>query len=337
MMPSYAEEGNALGSRADAEVAALATSVETLTASNTYLSNEAAALKETNTLLQDRLTAARARVIKLRAALQECQGTTPAPLPPTTYGSSTGKHTFAEFTERAGKPLASRRSYESGIPPALKYGDVYDDFVTNNCISINSIAFNPNRIQVLKSALFNYLDSIPAEHDLRFIVSHEPEKPEKKYVPAEYVYQQKLVRAEIIDPINERRLKNGGIPIRFGGNWMAWSARAASGRHMELWYPGPGVWDYLAWDGYSEDPIHGPDAVFRDALTFTKARNERFAIAETGLTVNHAGPRRVEWIDKCQQYAKDNNSEFWQYWDGSFWTAYLTTDAEFKAVVNPPL
>lgn len=247
------------------------------------------------------------------------------PVVRTVWGSSCGKHTYDYFTQMAGAPLGARRSYQS-LGQAFPVEDV------GRCSSVTSLAFHPNTIGKNSVKVEEYLRAVPTDHELFFVVSHEPENPNKGYLPVDFVVQQEMVRT-IIDRVNVDRL----VPILFGGNFMAWSARVASGRDMAPWVPKEGTWDFLAWDGYTDHYYDLPVEVFGDALAFTEARGLRFAIAETGITVDNTPEQRVVWIDQCQQYAKDAGAAFWMYWDGSFWTAYLNTAEEFQAVVNGPM
>jgi hypothetical protein len=141
----------------------------------------------------------------------------------------------------------------------------------------------------------------------------------------------------VIDVVNAERAKVGGKPIRFGGNWMAWSLQPAAKRNMELWWPGAGVWDFLAADGYAgPEGGRSPAAVFDLFVAFTEAKGVRFGIAECGIDVSRPVSERIAWIEACQQYAKDRDPELWCYWDGSFSTFWLNTVEEFKAVVQHP-
>lgn len=322
----YEAELAAWGRHADTAIATLSAAVtagqveiEALDLANDQLHQAVADREETITEQAVLIERQRRIIRRLRNPVD------PDPeLPPTFYGSSCGAHSYDEFTQRAGAPLAARRSYQSGTQrfPAEDVG---------RCISVVSYAFNPSQLAANLPRVEAWLRQIPGDHDARVIVSHEPENPEKNYSAAAFVTQQEAVR-ELVNRVNLER----EVPLRFGGNFMAWSTRPQSGRNLEPWLPADGTWDFVAWDGYSHHWFDLPGEVFDDALTFSRDHGLRFAIAETGITIDNTPEQRVVWIDQCQQYAADADSEFWMYWDGSFWIAYLNTAEEFAAVVNGP-
>lgn len=319
---TYSESLAPIGAQADAEVADLRGALGQWQTSYEALARQNAELQQANDTLQEQL--------------DQCRN--PVTQKPTAWGSSTGRHSYAFFTQMAGSPLEARRSYQTlGQNPPL------EDF--GRCASVASVAANPALPwDQVKAALLVYCAKVPITHDMRFIKSHEPENPEKRYDPAVYVAEQRRIRTEVIDPINADRVAQGGTPITFGGNWMAWSLQSAAGRDMTKWWPGDGVWDFLAADGYSgrnpntqkwEGGRTVPN-VFDKFVAFCGERDVRFAVAETGIDVLAPVPDRIRWIDECQQYTKDTDPEFWCYWDGSFSTFWLNTADEFRAVVQHP-
>jgi hypothetical protein len=340
---SYARQGRNLGAAADAEIAELEeTNIDLgyqLAAADSTIMQQEQALLEKNAEIENLngvVVEWQDYATGLEKALADCQGTvTPTPTEPVSlFGSSTGKHTYATFAARAGAPLSVRRTYDTW--PARHPAE---DAGRNASVW----SFKPPFVQFLAGALdadfMAALNSIPDDGYQRYvIVYHEPEDNIENGEFTASQYREAQVRARaIIDGANTKRQTR----IRFGGNLMSWSFQTASNRNPENYFPGAGVWDFLALDGYSGRNEktntwtggRSPDEIFGSALEFCTQKGVRFAIAETGIDVLAPEPDRVAWIKSCRNYAKGANCEFWCYWDGSFSTFWLNTDAEFKAVV----
>ena len=271
----------------------------------------------------DEMARLNSEIARLKAELEACKNP-PVSAPPSTFGSSTGKHSYDYFTQMAGAPLKVRRSYD--VWPAVH---PREDAGRNASVW----SFKPPVAQFaagqLDSQFVTALNTIPDDGYGRYvIIYHEPEDNIEKgdFTYTQYKDMQKRART-LIDKVNATRKTK----IRFGGNWMAWSFQSASNRNPENYWPGAGVWDFLALDGYAQGRT--PAGVFDKALAFCRSKGVRFAVAETGIDVSRPEAERVAWIKECRNYAKNANCEFWCYWDGSFSTFWLNTEAEFKAVV----
>jgi uncharacterized coiled-coil protein SlyX len=299
------------------------------------LADKQATINSLNSSLADRdaeIDALEAEVASLETELEACKNP-PVTDPPSTFGSSTGRHNYDYFTQMAGAPLKVRRSYD--VWPAVH---PREDAGRNASVW----SFKPPITQFVAGQLdaefIAALKSVPDDGYGRYvIVYHEPEDNIEAgdFTSAQYRDMQKRARV-LIDQVNATRKTK----IRFGGNLMAWSFQTASRRNPANYFPGPGVWDFLALDGYSGTDGQGnwtggrtPAAIFGTALKFCQDNGVRFAVAETGIDVKAPEPDRVAWIKACRDYAKNANCEFWCYWDGSFSTFWLNTQAEFKAVV----
>jgi uncharacterized coiled-coil protein SlyX len=276
------------------------------------------------------------QVADLEAALAACEGAEP-PLPTepvSLFGSATGKHTYDQFTQMAGQKMQVRRSYDTW-PAAHPREDA------GRCASVWSFKPPLNQLvtgqidEQVKTALMTVPDD-GFQRDV--IIWHEPEDniSAGEFTFAQYRDGNKRVR-KLVNEVNATRK----TPIRFGANWMAWTFENASNRNPENYWAGDGVWDFLAFDGYSgRNKSTGtwtggrtPDALFAEPFAYAKAKGVRPAVAETGIDVLAPEPDRVAWIKACRKYAAGANCEFWCYWDGSFSTFWLNTEAEFKAVV----
>lgn len=288
-----------------------------------------------NNIIINRLRDTRAR---LKAELAECKGTVvePPPLsePPSLFGSSTGKHTYDYFKTMAGVGPEVRRTYDTW-PAAHPREDA------GRNASVWS--FKPPVEPFLSGALNNEfkaaISSIPDDDYRRFVILwHEPEDniEDGDFTAAQYQALQVKARG-LIDEVNATRKKK----VRFGANWMSWTFVSASRRTPDDYWPGDGVWDFLSFDGYSSrnDKTQTwtggrtPEAIFGPPFAYAKSKGIRPGVGETGIDVLAPEPDRVAWIKDCRQYAADANCEFWCYWDGSFSTFWLNTEAEFKAVV----
>jgi hypothetical protein len=334
---SYESELAAWGRTADTEVATLKSENEALgyklVAADQALLQKNAEIEE----YLDIIARKNARIARLKTDLAECQGgvVVPTPTEPVSlFGSSTGRHTYDTFTKMAGASLAVRRTYDEW--PARHPAE---DAGRNSTVW----SFKPPFVQFLAGSLdadfMAALNSIPDDGFQRYvIVYHEPEDnvEDGDFTASQYREVQVRARA-IIDGANTKRQTK----LRFGGNLMSWTFQTASGRNPANYFPGAGVWDFLALDGYSGrndrtgqwEGGRTPQAIFDTSLKFCRDNGVRFAIAETGIDVLAPEPDRVAWIKSCRQYAKDANCEFWCYWDGSFSWFWLNTEAEFKAVV----
>lgn len=351
-MGKYAEGLLPWGQAADDEISTL--TLEKVYLQNQLASADATIMKQVQALLEknaeiealqakidaknETIARKNVRIESLKAKLDACLGKEPAPEPeptepPSLFGSSTGKHTYDYFTQMAGSPLEVRRTYDTW--PAKHPAE---DAGRNATVW----SFKPPFVQFLAGSLdadfMAALNTIPDDGFARYvIVYHEPEDNIEKGEFTASQYREAQVRARaIIDGANITRQTK----IRFGGNLMSWTFQPAAKRNPEDYYPGPGVWDFLALDGYSGRNSNGtwdggrtPWQVFGTALQFCQDKGVRFAVAETGIDVSAPSPERVAWIKDCRRFAKDANCEFWCYWDGSFSTFWLNTEAEFKAVV----
>jgi len=283
----------------------------------------------------DTIARKNARIHNLKAKLDECLGKEPAPSEPvepaTVFGSSTGAHTYDEFTAMAGAPLKVRRSYEVDVPTDFtKRSTGYD---IGRCATV--VSMKPDLVALntrqLDNKILYYLSTIPTDHRVHLIIWHEPEDniENGSFSAAEYKQGQVVMR-NLVNTANMNR----AVPIRFGGNWMSWSVNPKSGRNAEDYYPGDNVWDFLSWDGYEQKgTTRSPVEIFGPCVNFNNSHGLRFAVAETGVSTSKPSDYRVEWIIQNKVYASTNNAEFWCYWDGSFADFELITVDEFKAVV----
>jgi hypothetical protein len=333
---TYEAEAAALGKAADDDIARAKAEAElqmnrAVKAEQDYADEQSAHAETTAQLERTKmqLTTAQERNATLRQQLYDCRH----PKSAVVYGSSLGAHDYETFTKRAGSALAATREYDTwptAFPAVAKDRGTTTVWSMKPPIAdVIAGKIDPQLVAAIRSC----------PDGTRLIVQHEAENPSKNIKPADFVAMSKHIRP-LVDAENTSRGKKS---LLYGGNHMAWSYRAASGRDMSKWWPGAGVFDFLAADGYNgrnettgKWTLAWPEEVFDDFIAFCTAHQITPAIAETGIDVLAPTATRVEWIERCQQYAVDHTMDFWMYWDGSFATFQLLQDVEFAAVVAGP-
>jgi len=277
-----------------------------------------------------------AEIARLEALLDP---TTPPPPPPpskTLIGSSAGSHTWAVLTQKSGRQLDIRRSYDTQPTNFMNTSAGKD---VGQCASWNS-----TKLEAQDGT--SYYKTIPPGHTCLQTEHHEW-NPDISVA----VFKANQIKArKNIDAANAYRKTQAGsglyVPIRFGPVHMMQDI--IDGSAESAWIDG--IWDFVGVDGYSwYSPIRKqPAALYAPALAFAKKHNLPLAIGETGSPANNPtngnndGARvgtldgaRAKWIADAVKWARDNNLMAWCYWDQSFAAKpqfTLISDAEFKAL-----
>ena len=289
-----------------------------------------ARLQADNAALSGSVAALQTQVAQLQKDLNDCRNPTPAYT--LHVGMATEPNTFAQWgvvTAKSG-PMTYRRTYK---PPGAWKASWADGTaaadVSLGVKSAHTMKGTGNMKESLDSllaghedgAILQYLKGAPDGTLLQFL--HEPEDDfrNNNWNPALYRQGQQYMR-RLIDRANVGRAK----PMRFGGCLMASSAGSAA----EPFWPGPGTWDHLGWDGYNwpqreggpvpswEEASVAPSwkeasVVFNKAVTFTKNLGVDFAIFEIGC---RRGATKDEYLhpsigDEMAQTQWIKNARLW--------------------------
>ena len=305
-MPTYEEQGTALGKSADTEVKGL---------------------KDANAALQAEYDAYKA------SHPDTPTPPTPTPEPPkpvitTLVGSSlqASAGDFEAYATRCGG-LESIRSFSppGKMPTSLTAAGVGSSIGKRHIVHSfkGRVAGINDACQSLidgkdDSWINAFLDSKPAPQGLSWIFRHEPDEESPNI--ATWKAAQKKARA-LTDAANNRgRAKYGNAwkDIQFGANLMSWSCQQVPDRIKDF-YPGPGVWDFISWDGYAQSPEPG-SKTFAKCVEWnnTKGSGEPFAIGETGLkNMAASGKAGEDFIKSVFDYAKSVGAPWAHYWNAS--------------------
>lgn len=217
----------------------------------------------------------------------------------------------------------AHRSYHGDMPATLNSSDLTRD-MENDVISVVSV--KPGKWRELDRIIplvRSQLQSVDPEHDVRYVIQHEPEENASDTVGnhegpplgtmADFRTLNIAVRP-VVDEINADRDK--AHRIRFWLNLMAFSTGTTNAEDL---YPGDGVVDGIAWDGYAWNGKAYRDAedIFDQDLAFCQQRDVAFAINETGVGSDHH-VRAEEWVNNFHAWVRrpDVPARWAVYWAG---------------------
>jgi len=288
---------------------------------------------------------------QLAADLKDCQDAQnpppPPPVPLMLVGTTDGVP-WDTVVLKTG-PMDVRHHYEPDLPTSwIADADCAKD-VQRKIVTICSV--KPFGYETggapYKTRLKGYLSTIPTDHEVYFIVFHEPEDEIEagRFTAAQYIKWQTDARV-VIDELNVSRVKK----IKLVGTLMAWSCdKGQSGRSIDTYIPPPGTWDALGWDGYDRrwalkkdsEPIsslmsHAVSTAFPTggALENNKRLGLPFLIIETGTPEDN--PERVKWENDGLRWCRDTaKGILFTYWNKDLFAKWqLDTAAEYDALGN---
>lgn len=327
----YAEEGQALGARADADVAAALQANEALQAQ-----------VEAQAVIIARKTE---RITRLRAALAECRGTDPAAL----IGSSLpgGEDEWDGFIAQIGHDLAIRRSYkpEGAFPTTFDRTQAGFDvgkrashwsfkFATGSGYTDWPRAAAGEFDQVLTSIA----DSVPDDHQALFTPHHEPDGGgglTQDGPPRDFRAMWQHLWEAVWTPVNDRRKARGARPILVGPVVMR-GTLVYRREDMNRWIPPADQIDFVGWDGYGEGvPTLDFTALFDPCYTWGEQNRPGIpmVVGETGPWSYPSGSR-ADWIADFVADARSHIAEG-RLLAACYWNSgqnALTSPDEFAAL-----
>lgn len=219
-----------------------------------------------------------------------------------------------------GVRFGARRSYNAGLPAAFASHDAAKD--VGKRASVASVKWGAwSDLTGLTAALTAFARSWPSGHPGALILNHEPEDDGKP--AADFRAMQDRAGAVAHD-----NLPDG---VAFGGCLMAFTSRPTSGRQVADWLPSDhAAWDFLAWDGYSDDGTWTPERLFGVPAQLSGDYGWDFAIAEYGT----ANPSvREAWTRDVADFADLHAAPFACYYCSAITgAAYPWAPADYDGV-----
>jgi hypothetical protein len=188
---------------------------------------------------------------------------------------------------------------------------------------------------------FAWADALPKVTFL--IVHHEPEndavgKPAavRLELAADFRAAQQHVRAALT-------AATGGHPrhVSFGGSLMTYTLTPQGASRLapiDNFFPGPGVWDWAAWDQYDPNPARPlEDRKWKDALAKSRQWGVRPAVTELGVRPND--PQGASKVQAFYTHAAAADVAFVLYFDSPAdkgWVLAGRTRDTWRALMTNP-
>lgn len=211
--------------------------------------------------------------------------------------------TFEAVDAQAG-PFTVRRSYDTGIPVSWAASAAGVD--VGRRASVWSVhpdigAFLGGGMDAALKALVR---SIPDEH-LVFITGwHEADAKVRRGEYTAAQYRQAFARlAGIVHGVGKPRVYVTSILTTYTFNHLT------PGCTPDDMWPGDGVVDVLAVDGYGQSQRYDPVTIFETARQFAKSKGVAWGIAETGAQEDPSDPTALAtWMHAVADYAATHSA-----------------------------
>jgi hypothetical protein len=191
------------------------------------------------------------------------------------------------------------------------------------------------------TAFFAWADALPKVSFV--IVHHEPENDAvgrpasvRHRLSADFRAAQRHVRAAL-------DVATRGHPRRvsFGGSLMTYTLTAEGSARLapiDDFFPGPGIWDWAAWDQYDPDPARPlEDQKWKNALAKSKQWGVRPAVTELG--VRPGDPQGASKLRAFYEHAVTARVAFVLYFDSPAdkgWVMTGRTRETWRALMKDP-